>query len=401
MMQMRKTASILWRTTVGSIQSRSSIIIEGDRIYVGTCGNHWNHRDKRDGVHCISLSSGNELWFTPTLADVNEIALAGSDLIAPTDSGDVFVIDGGNGEIKFIGRADGPVLAKPIVYRTLGGWTAVIASLTGTIYRLESHSKELSPIGQIGAQLRANIVPLGFESFVACGENGLVYKAHMASSEQLISHPIAELPISEYGGAPSITAGAAVDGSLAYIGYARDTYYQSPAVACVDLENECLLWTAPKGNIGLGNVRATPLLIDGRLVVASAYSDSLQIMSPVDGELLGQVVLGQNVFQQWSGPTAVGPHHVAVGRVDGVCSIVDIRNMRLMASVSLVTADKERSSVSDHADEQDFKLYPGEPAPAGAICGTPAFSGKSLVIGTTDGALASISIQVANSSSLH
>ena len=388
-------AAIRWRARIGGLQSRSPIIIESDRVYVGTCGDVWNVRDRHDGVHCFDLQSGEELWFTPTLSDVNEIAIAGTDLIAPTDNGDVFVIERRSGEIRYIVTADSAVLGKPIVYRELGGWSALVASLAGSIYSMTSGSIELVRIGEIGGGLRASLIPLGYDAIIAAAENGTIYKGEITSGV-LRSHPIVQLPTSEYGGTSAITAAPLVEGVLAFVGYARDTHYDSPAVACIDYRKEEVAWLAAKGTKSFGNVRSIPALVDGVLVVASAYSDSIQLLEPNSGSLLGQVLLGQEVFQQWSSPVKVGPHHVAIGRVDGVCSIIDVRGQRLVSSISLATAEIEplTSSHRDSFGTETFALYPGEPAPMGAICATPAFDGKCLVLGTTDGSLAAVNINL-------
>lgn len=388
-------ASILWHAHIGGIQSRCTIIVADDVVYVGTCGTSWNTRDKRDGVHCFNIKNGKERWFTPTLSDVNEIAMAGGDLIVPTDCGDVFVLDQKSGDIRSIVRVDSAVLGKPIVYQIPGKWTAIFASISGAIYRLEQGSSNLDRLGDIDGNLRASLLPVGVDAFVACTEGGIIYKVSFSKGD-LFSREIFRVPPSEYGASASISASPLSIGGRIFVGYARDTYYKSPAVACIDLQSEGLVWLAPKSEVSLGNVRSTPALVDGTLIIASAYSDSVQLLDPATGKLVGQVKLGQTVFQQWSPPVPVGPHHVALGRVDGVCSIIDVRYQRLLSSVSVATAESEHLTSLDwnQFGSDTFALYPGEPAPPGAICGAPAFDGQFLVLGTTDGSLTAVKLDL-------
>lgn len=382
-----------WKVRVGGIQSRSKIIQHRDNIIVGTCGDSWNVRDGRDGIYCISKLNGDQIWFTPTLSDVNEFILAGSDLIVPTDAGDVMVLDANSGAIGNIVRADAAVLGAPIVHRVPGGWTAVFASLIGTIYSLSTHDPELRILGSIDGGIRAALTSLDPDTFIAVTETGSVVKTTVERNG-LRSREIARAPAGKYGGPVSITATPLIVGRHAYVGYARETYDAIPAVFCVDTLREEIVWKpSPAGpDDYFGNTRTTPTIIDNKLALASAYTDSIIFLDPDNGTVIAQTKLGQATFQQWSSPIIVGPNMIAVGRVDGVLSIIDSDEQKLLASVSLATAATERLSESDaeKIGEPTFKLYPGEPAPEGAICGTPFSSDGTIYVGTTDGTLASI-----------
>lgn len=382
-----------WKARVGGIQSRSRIIQHRDTIIVGTCGESWNKRDGRDGVYCLSKLNGNQIWFTPTLSDVNEFVLAGSNLIVPTDAGDVIVLDANSGAIGNILRADAPVLGAPIVHRVPGGWTAIFASLIGTIYSLSAHDRELRILGSIDGGIRAALTSLDPDTFIAVTETGSVVKTTVEHN-RLHSHEIARAPASKYGGPVSITATPLIVGRHAYVGYARETYDALPAVFCIDTLREEIVWKAsPAGPKDyFGNTRTTPIIINNKLAIASAYTDSLLFLDPNNGAVINQTKLGQATFQQWSSPIIVGSNMIAVGRVDGVLSIIDSDEQKLLASVSLATAATERLRESDAGEtgEPTFKLYPGEPAPEGAICGTPVSSDGTIYVGTTDGTLASI-----------
>lgn len=394
--------TIRWRRRIGGLQSRSAIRIVGSSLYVGTCGTSWNVRDVQDGVHCLDLISGEQRWFTATLADVNEIAITSGTLIVPTDSGDVFLLAAATGEMRRVFRADSAVLGRPAVIDGIDGWSAYFVSVSGQLYRIDQGSDHLIQLGPLGAKCVAALLPLGKDQLLATTHEGQIHKVAVEGGHAR-SQVIATLPVSKYNGQPALSATPLIEGAAAFIGYARDTYYSAPAVAKLDLATDAISWFASASTETFGNVRTTPLLIDGKLVVASAYTDSVQLLDPADGRLIGEIKLGQSVFQHWSAPIRLGHHHVALGRVDGVCSIIDVRAERLVASVSLVTADTERLIVANQElhEEETFALYPGEPAPAGAICATPAFDGNNLVIGTTDGDLAAIELNLDESAQLN
>lgn len=387
------SASFAWRTHLGGMQSRSRILDGGDVLFVGTCGDAWNVRDRADGVHCISKLTGQSLWFTATLADVNEMALAGPDLLVPTDIGDLLVIDVTTGAIKTIYRVDSSVLGQPLIYRNGTRWSALFASIAGTIYSIDSNDDQLLEIGTISGGVRASLVPTGPQGFLAATETGLVVRASMKRND-LQCEILAEAPRGTYGGGTSITATPLIRGDLAFVGYARDTYDAQPAVFCLNWRSGEVVWSA-EGNVDdtYGNVRTTPAVVGDRLAVASSYSDSVLFIDPASGSYLGEVKLGQSVFQQWSSPVLVGPDVVALGRVDGVVSLIDAQSLKLLTSISLQTAGAETlTRLHSGGGDEVFGLYPGEPAPAGAICGTPLSSNNKLYVGTTDGILGAISV---------
>lgn len=385
-----------WRQRVGGIQSRNTLVCDGPRLYIGTCGETWNVRDSHDGVFCLNRTDGNILWFTPTTADVNEISLAGSSLLAPTDAGDVFVLDASSGKIIAVYRADSPVLGSPLVTEGVGGWSAVFASLAGTIYLIQEHSQNLVALGKIGGRIRASLVRLAASEFLAATENGKLIKCTMRGQE-LKSHELVAVPPDlVWGDEVYITATPLHVGTKIFAGFVRSTYGDDPAVFCFDLESESVDWVASSRkdvSLTFGNVRATPALVGDKLVIASAYTDGVDILDAHNGNFLQRIVLGQNTFQQWSSPVPAGENRVALGRVDGVCSIVDVVAGTLAASISLTTAETERrakANADDPREGENFTLYPGEAAPDGAICGSPLVDGDMLFVGTTDGVLVGV-----------
>lgn len=391
-------AAIAWRRTVGSLQSRCGMVEHRDAVIVGTCGSEWNARDGDDGVHCLDLASGDQRWFTPTLGDVNEIALAGDDLIVPTDTGDVLILDAKVGRIKSILTADAAVVGRPLVTMATGGWQAVFASTAGTIYGLENDSSALRTLGGVDAPVLAAVQSLGHDGILIAPTDGRIMRAHFGRAG-LEFETIAQVPLTEGAASLALSATPTLHGDLVLVGYSRDTYYDHPAVSALNFLSGEVAWSQEKIEIGggFGNCRSSPLVMGDALAVCSAYTDGIDILDVATGSVRGHVRLGQTVFQQWSSPVRLDERHLAIGRVDGVISVIDVHAMELTTSVSVSTADAEAGSGSVDADDGDepFALYPGQPAPDGAICATPLVTSHgALLAGTTSGELVRIDLRL-------
>jgi outer membrane protein assembly factor BamB len=204
-------------------------------------------------------------------------------------------------------------------------------------------------------------------------------------------------PDTNWGDEVSLTATPLLVGTKIFAGYARTTYSTDPAIFCFDLNEERVEWTArsyEEPEITFGNIRTTPALIGNRLLVASAYTNGVDILDAQSGRFLQRIALGQEVFQQWSSPVQIDEGRAALGRVDGVCSILDVAAGSLAASISLTTAESERFSAGsgDGKAGESFPLYPGDPAPDGGICGTPLIDREMLFVGTTDGVVIGVNL---------
>jgi outer membrane protein assembly factor BamB len=395
---------VLWQRQLGSIQSRNNIVSANGHILVSTSGKHWNKRDKGDGVARIDPSSGRARWFTPTTSDVNELALAGRHVLAPTDAGDIFILNIANGDIDDVHRLDAPALARPLVWAVGDHWEAVAISAMGTVYRFGSGSDYLEKIGDLGGRVRASPIDTsvgGNRRFVAFLEDGRIVQCEL-NRRPIFTPLLTEVSYLGYGANLNtrdrqhafLYAAPAVEDGLIYLGYARNTYYDSPPVICVDINSGEIRWegiSVPGRDFG--NCRTTPVVFENILVCAFAYTDGLTLLDKETGRFLDNVTLGQNVFQQWSSPILVSDGLVVVGRVDGVVSVVDLRLRKLLASISLATPEAERRTFNSRAPSQqnNYGLYPGEP-PMGGICGTPTVRDGIVYAGTTAGTLVAISL---------
>jgi len=397
-----------WVASVGSIHSRNNLLAASEsRLIVSTSGLDWNIQDPSDGIYCLDTFSGRVLWFARTKGDANEISLVGGWVVAPTDAGEVQVISLDQGQTEHVHHVGSPVFGKPHTVEHFGDWTASFVAHNGSVWILTDRGANCRQVGEIKGRVRATPAPLNDGSFVIASEEGDVFRCSFHRNG-FSAHKIASLEYMGFGAAGQsqpavISAKPLVHRNRIYLGFARDTYYDELPLVCLDPRGG-IIWHNGRvrdlsifdnKNPGFGNVRTTPLLAGGRLIVTPAYSDSVYFLDPNTGIVRDRVRLGQNVFQQWASPVAIGSKHVAVGRVDGVLSVIDIVSTRLAASISLATPETE--TVTRHNAGKpypaDYSLLPGE-VPVGGICGTPTVVGRRIYVGTTSGQLASIALKM-------
>lgn len=380
-----------WQAEISGVQSRNNFVQFGGEIIFSSAGRTWNKSDEKDGVYSIDSETGRVNWFVPSGIDVNEIALVNGVVIAPTDRGEVLLIDASTSNVINSHRLGGPAFGKAIPFTIGGRRIALIASSNGGIFSIDVKTGNLELVANLDCSIRASLL-FHKRKILAFSQEGGIFSLEPDNDWSVTK--ICDAPVGHYGGPSGIAVAPLKIGDRLYIGYARETYYDDPPLFCYDLKKGEIVWEgrgAPQRHYG--NLRSSPAMVRGKLVIAPAYSDSLVLVSPRTGAVISEIKVGQSVFQQWSGPVPLSNRYVAIGRVDGVCSIVDVETGRLSASISLVTAENERFfQEPDQSSDETYRLYPGEPAPAGGIVGTPFNTGSALFVGTTDGQIARVEL---------
>jgi hypothetical protein len=392
-----------WRANIGRVHSKNCIVVDGDRLFIGTCGHHWNVDDDEDGVSLLDVKTGDLIWFTATGCDVNGICRAGGYLLCPTDKGSVFFLDAVHGNVSAIIDLDSAALSRPLVWHDdEGKWEAIVISAAGTVYQLGPTPSDVVKLGSVGEPVRADLVDISSQEcqvVVVATESGSVircvlgdghFKPRILSRVTYKSHP---LPGGgEVVETPSVLhAAPAVEGNRLYFGFARDTYYPTAPLVCIDAITGDEIWRAPRlPQKHCGNCRVTPAIVGPYIATAFAYSNSLHVFNKENGAFVAAIGVGQHVYQQWSAPTRHGEHTLLLGRVDGRLSIIDLLEKKLVASISLATHEAKLGPVEDAGCEGRYALYPRR-RPLG-ICGTPTSVGNNVFVGTTSGDLFAIDI---------
>lgn len=384
MTKMRST--VMWDRPVGSLQWKSSIVLDGDHVLVSTSGLAWNEADHADGVLCLDAYSGEARWFCPTSGDANEIAVVNDKIIVGSDDGNVYAICRDDGSIRSKMSLSAPVYSRPLVFED-GKWSAILATHDGSIVGLSRDSDAFEHIGGVPYTIRAGLLAAPTKDCVtALAETGEVIAIEIGVRGfdfrllNRISYPdqYAKSGISTAGlfGTPSAS------GEHLVLGYVRQTSYEHPPLLCIEAASGREIWRAALvPNEDFGNVRTSPLIVGNQVLAAFAYTDSLYSFDLKTGDFLWKVKLGLTAFQQWSSPVLRAPNEVILGRIDGVLSKVDILDKRLVWSRSLAPEDQSRES-----DLDNISIYPGQ-SPVGGICSTPAANSSAIFVGLTSGRL--------------
>lgn len=394
---------VIWKANVGRIHSKNRILVDQDRVVVGTCGHHWNVDDDEDGVSLLDTRTGEVIWFTQTRSDVNSICRAGMHLLCPTDRGEAFLLNAALGTVSGVFKFDSALLSRPIAWHCdEEKWEALAISAVGTVYRIGPTPRDITVIGNIGKPVRADLVDISSESgraFIAATESGDIIKC--AVSDKLVTFRVLgrimysghaySIDDPEENTKASVHAAPAIEEGRLYIGFARNSYYETAPLVCLDMLTGEEVWRASRlPHERCGNCRVTPLVIGPYVVCAFAYSNSLYLFDKENGKCAAAIKLGRHVYQQWSSPIRHGTHGVLLGRIDGRLSILDLNAKELVASISLATRKIRLGPLDDAECNGEYPLYPGR-RPLG-ICGTPTLLRDNVFVGTTSGELFAIDI---------
>jgi len=176
-----------------------------------------------------------------------------------------------------------------------------------------------------------------------------------------------------------VTAGAVI------IPFARDTYYESPALIALDKKTGAPKWKAKAlRSESWGNIRSTPALTEqGILVYAEPYSGDVVGVDSRDGSIRFRRTVGPCFFPQWSSPAATSDL-VYVPRFDGALYALQASTGKL--EWQLYLGDERRigpNLPSSHRAQQacDWEVPSGSP-----IFSPPAIADDGMIIlGTGEG----------------
>jgi outer membrane protein assembly factor BamB len=406
--ELKRKNALLWSLRVGRMHSRNNIQVRGNRAFLSTSGSHWNRPDDRDGVYCVDLSSGTEVWFTPTHADANEIALIGNSLLVGTDAGKAFAIDTDSGEILSSITLQSPIYVRAIELEV--NRTALLISRSGEVCIYSHGNKNFVVLGAIPHAIRANPLRITSSSFLVGSERGTAVLVRL-EAKKIECRTIFQIEPHKASGAYEFNlqikgiSSIVISGDQVILSYVRDTYDRRPPMVCFSLTTGQKLWDAGRVQSAskserqeFGNSRVVPAIWNDLVITTFSYNDSVHAFSLQSGKWMWRLRLDDSYFQNWSSPV-VHEDRLYVARINGVLSIIDLRLRTLLASYSVEVFD-----VAGKAD-QEIQLRdgreawpnsisgldssgpdPGQELVAG-ICSTPAVLNDRILVGTVSGNL--------------
>jgi outer membrane protein assembly factor BamB len=193
----------------------------------------------------------------------------------------------------------------------------------------------------------------------------------------------------KYGGGGSTPvegyAAPVIDGSRLFVPFARDTYYDSPALVALSVEDGAELWRGqPARSVDhWGNLRSSPALADGKLVFAEPYSGDIAALLGGTGELAYRVTVGESRFPQYASPAIAG-NTAYVPRHDGHLYAIDVSTGAVRWSMYLGRHESAGKKAPDLAPDRPFDGWASDDA----LYAPPAIGPDGTVyVGSGDGYL--------------
>jgi outer membrane protein assembly factor BamB len=385
---------IRWRACVGRMHWRNTLQLEGDAIYLSSCGTRWNQDDRGDGVVCLDADTGAVRWAFNSAGDANELLLHGEQIVVGTDAGQLAVLDKATGTLRRDHRAWDAIFARPFALSAGGEERVFAISHKGAVLMLEPDTRTIAPVATLPFPMRANAaVRADGQSAILFGETGEIVRAWSGAAtpfqwEVLATKTLFQPDVHQARRKAGLVAAPVLDGQSVIGGVIRDRYYGTPPLFRFDLERKAFLWGEREqeqraGDIAFGNLRSRPLVMGGAVIFAPAYAAAIFAADKNSGELLWKIPVGQELFQQWSSPVAVDDRRILLARADGILYQIDIAAHEIQWALSLLVTPSEMQAAN-----RAGKLGPGPSEAAhNGITATPVWDGGRILLGTTEGSL--------------
>jgi len=395
---LNKLPVIRWSTYIGKQKWKNTPVVIGNNIYLGSAGKDWNKPDDEDGIYCINGISGHIKWFHPTYSDVNEVVYSDGVVLGGCDDGKLLCVSAKNGKLKWEILLDSAILSRPIrdtdfipqldafIVSTYNGNIYVVDVLNGEIkyqYTINQNILGNFTLARIDRRKylfiptkQGNIVRLDKQiggSFKVAGSMRILYP-NKYINDGLTESELYSTPI--------------IEDNILYQGFARETYFDYPAIVAIDLSEGKVKWYANdkdslSGNYG--NIRTEILILGNEIVFVVPYSNELVGLDKKTGVVLWTTELGRPTFQQWSSPVFHNKNFY-IARHDGYIYKVNKETHKREWGV-YIGENQDAGGVFNfdqkqinEDDNSVWDLYKGFP-----ILSTPSPIGKDLIISSDEG----------------
>lgn len=352
---------IRWKARVGIQGWLNAPLVVGRHVIVPSSGNTHNQSDPRDGVFALELASGRVAWQAHFDQDANGAAVVGDRVIATSDDGHVYGLDLGTGAVAWKQRGQGKMYTTPVVVGDL----VVTGDAQGYVRAYQWRDGSPRWNVQMNGAIRGGAASDGRFIYVVSqgGEAAAFGLDGRPAWRTTVKRPAfgngAPVPIEGYP-AP------VVSNQLLFVPFARDTYYDRPALVALDTRTGRPRWSAPSsGSDQWGNIRTTPVLLDGALIYPEAYSGDVVSIDATNGSTRWRRTVGKCLFPSYASPAAAGDV-VYVPRFDGVLYAVRSNDGQVLWRAYL-------------GDATTAAVMPGPGGAPGKDCGWEPASGAPLV----------------------
>ena len=388
---------IKWSTSVGKQKWKNTPLIIGNLIFVGSAGNKWNEDDENDGIYCLDFNSGLIQWVHQTSSDVNEISYFDGFIVGGCDDGSVHCISSKTGDLKWVSNLGTGVVSKIYKYAGHSEERLIVTCYNGEVYFLNLNNGDVLDKIELEGKIMSNIEFLNNSNQIILyipTVEGILYElketfdSFVVSSATEITYP------DNYNDSGFSTAELYsppfIQGDKLYIGFARQTYYDYPAIVCLDANSKEVLWYASdpsKKGSHFGNVRSNLLEDNGQIIFTHPYSNELVGLNKTTGEIDWITNLGRSMFQQWASPVK-NDNGFYLSRYDGYLYKVYKSSKQRQWGIYLGQNDdtgvvfdssQEAGNENEHAAWELFKGY--------SLISTPTLYKDNLIVGSDEGIL--------------
>lgn len=381
--------AIAWSTQVGIMGYLNCPVIDGDRVFVTSSGDKHNQSDKRDGVYCLDMKTGEVLWHYPTKSDACGITIDRQHVFAGDDSGLFHAIDRETGRLAWQYEFNGSVFGQPLRVGDL----IIAGGAKGFIHAFDPKTGKKRWSFHHDDALRAGLSSDDKQIYaVYLHGRGVCFdlKGKVLWQRDVLDAPEGENETRQVYGPPT------VDKDAVYFGFARDTYYDAPPLSCLGT-NGLFKWiTDPDQPSDLtdegkverhshGNIRCSPALWRDHLLFGETYGNKVAWVRTFDGMVVKRYRCGSEMFPHWPSPVIAG-ETMYLPRHDGALHAIDApqnHNMRWLAYLG--EHSKARTTGMPQAFHHlDYTLW--EPPIGKPLYATPAIAKDgTIVIGSGEG----------------
>lgn len=388
---------IKWSKYIGRQKWKNTPLIIGNYVFVGSAGNTWNLPDENDGIYCLNIETGNIEWFYQTHSDVNEISYFDGMIIGGCDNGKLICLSSKTGTLKWQTQLNSGIISKIYKYSGFTAESLIVTCYNGEIKFINLINGEIINGIALEGYIMANISFVQNERNIILyipTINGYLYELTEAfdsftiTSKLLIKYPD---QYSDDGfSVAELYSSPLIENGKIYLGFARQTYYNYPAVICLDQNTKQVLWYAndsDKLGTDFGNIRTNLIIDNDQIVVTHPYSNEIIGLDKENGRTIWITRIGRSMFQQWASPILYN-NAFYLSRHDGYLYKIDNKTKNRQWGIYL--GQEEDSGVvfdssqkvgneNEHCAWELFKGY--------SLISTPAIIDNKIIVGTDEGVL--------------
>jgi outer membrane protein assembly factor BamB len=390
--------SILWTKLLGAQKWKNNILIDDGSLFMGSGGAIMAKPDSKDGLYNLDILTGKRKWFCPTSNDFLSILNIDKLVYGGTLDGFFWSISKEHGtpvwKLKFLTAIFScPIKLSFESYPDL----LFVISWKGNAYLIEPEKGTIMFTLNLSGEFRADAV-VRDNMIILPEQSGKVYflkYEYKKLEESAIVYIRYADPYSESGHSNAeLYAAPVIYKNTAIIGFARQTYYNHPPIAAIDIYTKKIIWFSANANSNVqtfGNIRSSPCLSGDRLYFANSTTNQLLIISAENGECIGSIDLGTTVYYQWSHPVIEG-EILCIARGDGIIYFINKDSNRLLFGIKVTAQENEKVfSVNELIElSRDEPIQHTNP-PLGII-GKPFIKDGIIYVGTVDGNVSAIKI---------